>query len=247
MNNRLDQSLSSTKYHSNVVMLSAFSLHHNKRFTVYKKMVKKIRAFPVSLNRMPQMFFKKFSRYCFLTTYSVLGNDYFTSMDVRKHESCTLNKLSLLIRIDNFPSFVTSKAHHCTRDIIVNNTRWFIILDMRKYCQTSAKYICINDETSDQPESLGASINGKGEKSIDCSFDVVAKFKFKQPHPLDDENEFTKKFCFNSSNGYTVSSGFGDLAMINVIFTFFVFLILKSTLFHIYCALKSYSALNKMG
>ena len=142
-------------------------------------------------------------------------------MDVLKHESCTLNKLSLLIRIDNFPSFVTSKARLYTRDIIVNNTRWYIVVVMTKYCQTSAKYISINAETSDQPEALAAVIKGKREKeSIDCSFDVVAKFKFKQPHPMDDENEFTEKFCFNSSNGYKVGRGLW-LARINVVFTFF--------------------------
>ena len=89
---------------------------------------------------------------------------------------------------------------------------------MTKYCQTSEKYILINADTSDQPETLGAFVIGKG---IDCSFDVVAKFKFKKPHPLDAKNEFTIKFCFNSSNGYKVSWGFYSLAKINVILTFF--------------------------
>ena len=143
-------------------------------------------------------------------------------MDVLKHESCTLNKLSLLIRIDNFLSFVTSKALYYTGNIIVNNTRWYIVVGMTKYCQTSSKYIWINADTSGQPEALAAVIKGKREKeSIDCSFDVVAKLKFKQPHPMDDENEFTEKFCFNSSNGYTFSWGFGNLSEINVVFTFF--------------------------
>ena len=143
-------------------------------------------------------------------------------MDVLKHESCTLNKLSLLIRIDNFPSFVTSKDFDYTREIIVNNTRWFIVVVMTKYCQTSAEYIWINVDTSDQPEALAVDIKGKREKeSIDCAFDVVAKFKFKQPHPMDNKNEFTKKFCFNSSNGYEYAWGFCELAKINVVFTFF--------------------------
>ena len=156
-----------------------------------------------------------------MPTLDVLGNDYFASMDVLKHESCTLTKntLSLLIRIDNFPSFVTSKARHNTRDIILNNnTRWYFLVaaGMRKYCQTSEKYICINTDTSDQPETLGAFVIGKG---IDCSFDVVAKFKFKKPHPLDAKNEFTIKFCFNSSNND--GWGFSDLAKINLTFFFF--------------------------
>ena len=118
-------------------------------------------------------------------------------MDVLKHVSYTLtkNKLSLLIRIDNFPSFVTTKARYFT-GIIVNNIRWYISVSIRK---------CRNvNETSDHPESLAAYILGTGEEGIDCLFDVVAKFKFKQPHPRDDENEFTKKFCFNSSNSYVV-------------------------------------------
>ena len=145
-------------------------------------------------------------------------------MDVLKHVSYTLtkNKLSLLIRIDNFPSFVTSKARLYTRDIIVNNTRLFIVVGMTKYCQTSAKYIWINAKASDHPEILAAYIIGRGEEGIDCSFDVVAKFKFKQPHPMDVENGFTKKYCFNSSNGYKDGWGFFQLAKINVIFTFFV-------------------------
>ena len=159
-----------------------------------------------------------------LLTWSVLGKEYFASIDVLKHESCTLNKLSLLIRIDNFPSFVTSKGFDYTRYIIVNNTRWYIVVGMTKYCQTSAEYIWINADTSDQPEALAVEIEGKREKeSIDCAFDVVTKFKFKQPHPMDDENEFTfnSKFFFNSSNGYKDALCFTDLAEINVIFTLF--------------------------
>ena len=162
---------------------------------------------------------------CFLPTCSVLGKEYFTSVDVLRHVSCTLTKntLSLLIRIDNFPSFVTSKDFDYTRDIIVNNTHWFIVVVMTKYCQTSAKHVVIKPETSDQPETMVAFIKGKREKeSIDCSFDVVAKFKFKQPHPMDDENKLTKKFCFNSSNGYEDVGLALELAKINVIFTFFL-------------------------
>ena len=171
---------------------------------------------------MPSNVFLKVFALLPFATPTVLGNEYFASMDVLKHESCTLNKLSLLIRIDNFLSFVTSKASYYTRNIIVNNTRWSIVVGMTKYCQTSSKYIWINADTSDQPEALAALIKGKREKeSIDCSFDVEAKFKFKQPHPMDDENEFTKKFCFNSSNGYAFSWGFGNLSEINVVFTFF--------------------------
>ena len=174
----------------------------------------------------------------------ILGREYFPSMDVLKHVSYTLtkNKLSLLIRIDNFPSFVTSKASYNTRNIIVNNTRWCILVDLTKYCQKSKKYILINAETSDQPESLAAVIKGKREKeSIDCSFDVEAKIKFKQPHPMDDEKMSTRKFCFNSSNGYADGLGSGDLAKINVVFTFF-FYNFKCTLFLTYCVEK-----NKMG
>ena len=160
-----------------------------------------------------------------LPTLDVLGNEIFVSMDVLKHESCTLikNKLSLLVRIDNFPSFVTSKESLYTRDIIVNNTRWYITVYMMKYCQTSAKYILTNDEASDRPETLGAYVHGECEKGNDCSFDVVAKFKFKQPHPANNEKEFTKKFCFNSSNGYEFGWGFCRLAEINEVFIIFFF------------------------
>ena len=140
----------------------------------------------------------------------ILGSDYFASMDVLKHASYTLakNKLSLLIRIGNFPSFVTTKARYFT-GIIVNNIRWYISVSTRK---------CRNvNETSDHPESLAAYILGRGEEGIDCSFDVEAKIKFKNPL---DENKFKKKFCFNSSNGYEAGWGSLELTKINVIFTF---------------------------
>ena len=156
-------------------------------------------------------------------------------MDVLKHESCTLNKLSLLVRIDNFPSFITSKARHKTRDIIVNNTRWYIVVGTRKWPNINETSIIsrILGRHPDQPEflALAAYIAGRGEEGIDCAFDVEAKFKFKQPHPMDDKNELTKKFCFNSSNGYEDAGwGIGNLAEINVVFTFF-FKNLKCTLF----------------
>ena len=167
---------------------------------------------PISDMHFKTMYLNIFMHICFLPTYSVLGNKYFASMDVLKHESCTLtkNKLSLLIRIDNFPSFVTTKDLDCSRYIFINTTQWYIIVGMIK---------CRNvNETSDHPESLAAYILGRGEEGIDCSFDVEAKIKFKNPL---DENKFKKKFCFNSSNGYEDVWGSLELTKINVIFTFF--------------------------
>ena len=54
-------------------------------------------------------------------------------MNVLKQTSLTKQNLSLLIRIDNFPFFVSSKAEYHSRCIVVNKIRWFISMDLRQH------------------------------------------------------------------------------------------------------------------
>ena len=124
-------------------------------------------------------------------------------MEVLTQNSLIQNKLSLLLRIDDFPSLVASKARCFTRDINVNNTWWYIDISLDKWCETREEYIIITPESSDQPEVLSACIWGNvvGNISSDRSFDVTAIFKFKQPATAE-EHEFTHKFSFNSLNKY---------------------------------------------
>ena len=150
-------------------------------------------------------------------------------MDVLEQTSSvfTKNKLSFLIRLEHFPTYVTSKGVFCTRDFNINNTRWFISIELRKYCQTSGKYIIITPDSSDQPETLGAYIHGERHyryTGIDkeYSFDVEAQFKFKQV-PTANIYNFSRKFCLNSLNEYTTNWGKPKLAKIEVAFIFAFF------------------------
>ena len=143
-------------------------------------------------------------------------------MEVLKQNSVARNKLLLLIRIDDFPAFVASKARCFTRDINVNNIWWYIGICMDKW-NDLGEYITITPETPDQPDDLNAYIRGSGVGNIsnDRSFDVTAIFKFKHPGNAE-EIKLTDEFCFNSSNGYE-HAGRGTaktLAEIDVLFNF---------------------------
>ena len=148
-------------------------------------------------------------------------------MDVLEQTSCvfTKNKLSLLVRIDQFPAFVTSKACCFAEGININNSRWYISIDLRKYCKTSGEHISITPDLSDEPETLGAFIHGERHHvKKDCSFDVEVQFKFKQI-PTAKGSKFTHKFRLNSSNKYAHGYGTQRLAKIEVAFIFAFFLL----------------------
>ena len=141
-------------------------------------------------------------------------------MDVLDHSVFTKNKFSLLIRLEHFPTYVTSKGNFYTRAININDTRWYISISLRKYCQTSGKYNIVTPDSSDQPETLGAHIQGeqRGVKK-NCSFDVKAKFKFKHV-PTAKGHNLKHKFCLISSNNYACRCGTSKLAKIKVYFIF---------------------------
>ena len=141
-------------------------------------------------------------------------------MDILKQTSYTFSKtnISLLLRIDNFPAFVTSQEKYRTRDISFNNTRWYISIRFERYCQTAKKSMLITPGSDQQAETLAAYVHGKTQnKDKDCSFDVTAKFKCEQlPFYVIHECEFTRKFSFNSSNRYENALGFPAMAKIDV-------------------------------
>lgn len=146
------------------------------------------------------------------------------SCDVLEQTSFTKNKLSLLIRIDNFPAFVSSKADCHTRAITINNVRWFIALNFAKFYQTSGKYDLIKQE-SDKAEILTAFLIGVGAgRSVnkDCTFDVEATFKF-QNRPWIDQKTINNKFYFSAKNEYQARALL-ELARIEVNFIIIFFL-----------------------
>ena len=108
------------------------------------------------------------------------GNHYLTSSEILRRPT-SRTKFSILVRIENFPSFVTSKAEFNTKRITAYGTEWYISIKLCKYCQTSKEYIRATPSTTDQLETLGAFVCGTRSDRKECSFDVGATFKFKNP------------------------------------------------------------------
>ena len=106
-----------------------------------------------------------------------------------------------MIRIENFPSFVISKAQFYSRRITAYGTEWYIGIRLYKYCQTSKANILVTPSSIDQPETLGASVCGERSDQKECSFDVGATFKFMQPATVR-EDQLLQKFYFNSTKYY---------------------------------------------
>lgn len=153
--------------------------------------------------------------------FNHLGNEYVASMDVLEHTSCTLtkHKLFLLIRIDNFPAFVASKAHYYTREFTFSNVLWSVCIYLKKYCRDSRRYINITSGSLDQPECLAACVCGREnihKKGAFDKFDVSANFKFKQP-PTAKEHRLTTKF---NSDTTKCLLNLPSLARIDVCFHF---------------------------
>ena len=119
-------------------------------------------------------------------------------MDLLKQTSFTQNKLSLFIRIENFPAFVTSKAEYISRYINVNNTQWCIRIWTDETCNNTTQA----SSDQDQPKFLFIAVCGKVEKNLckECSFNVAAKFTIKQHETA--TIEATCKLCLNASNQY---------------------------------------------
>ena len=138
---------------------------------------------------------------------------HFTSSKILKQSTRRNIQFSILVYIENFPSFVTTKAEYESVSINFNNTEWFVTINLYKYCQTNKGNIRVTPSSPDQPETLAAFVCGRRGGQKECSFDVDAIFKFKQPAREDRESH---KFCFNSTKHYD-SWGYRKLARIDVI------------------------------
>ena len=126
-------------------------------------------------------------------------------------------KFSISVQIEDFTSFVTSKAKYESVSTNFNNTEWYIKIRLYKYCQTSKEFIQVTSSPSDQPETLATFVCGKRSDRKEFAFDVDATFKFKQPTTAQ-ENRLSHKFCFNSTKQYE-SWGYRNFAKTDVILT----------------------------
>ena len=125
-------------------------------------------------------------------------------------------KFSILVHIENFHSFVTSKTEYESVSVNFNNKEWFIVINLYKYCQTDNKYIVVTSSSPEQPEFFAAFVYGGRSDKKECSFDVNGTFKFKRPSTAK-EVRCSHKFSFNSTNYYYDNWGCHQLARIDVI------------------------------
>ena len=141
-------------------------------------------------------------------------------------------KFSILVRIENFPSFVISKAKYKSVFINFNYTEWFIKIRLYKYCQTSKQNIHVTSSSSEQPETLGAFLCGKRSDQKKCSFVVEATFKLRKiPRAM--EWRYSQKFCFTSTKSCDIW-GYRDFTKIDVILLYLFLLVLLTTNFRIF-------------
>lgn len=122
----------------------------------------------------------------------------------------------MIIRIDNFPSFVASKAdEYITKRITTNGTKWYVKVGLYNYCQAGKEYVPIT--SSSMPEFFGAFLCGIRTDQKECSFAVEAIFKFKRPSTAR-EIRYSHKFVFKSTNQHYDSWGCPAFVRIDVIF-----------------------------
>ena len=111
---------------------------------------------------------------CLVVKWYFLGKPY----QIATQFSTT--KFQQMIRINNFPSFVTSRAEFYTKRINAYGTEWYIAIEWFKYCQTGKEYILVNSTSTDQSDTLGVFVCGGRSDQKECSFDVEAIFKLRQ-------------------------------------------------------------------
>ena len=121
-----------------------------------------------------------------------------------------------MVRIDNFPLFVTSKAVFDTKYFNAYGTEWYITISLYKYCQTrKGQKRVTSSSVNDQPETLGAFVYGTRSDRKECSFDVDETFKFKRPSTAL-EVQYSHKFSFGLTKHFD-SWGSRQFARIDVI------------------------------
>ena len=90
-------------------------------------------------------------------------------------------QLQTAIRIDDFSSFVNSKAKYETKAGTVNGIECFIGIELSKYCRQSKRYITLNSSSPGSAEFLGIYIwcknAARNRHRIPFFFDAIIKFK----------------------------------------------------------------------
>ena len=150
---------------------------------------------------------------------------HFSSCKILKQSTHRTINFSILVHIENFPSFVTSRAECRSVSIKFNNTEWYIKIELYKYCQTSKESIRVTSSSLDTPETLCVFVYGRRSDQKECSFDVNANFKLKQSSTAI-EKQFlqTCKFSFDSTKQHdSWAWGFPKFARIDVFLKGFLF------------------------
>ena len=125
--------------------------------------------------------------------FFILGQLY--QIATKPTESTNKTQLQTVIRIDDIPSFVDSKATYETIAGTFADVDWFIVIDLSKYCQDSKRYITLNSTSSDTPEFLGTYFYCESNPNVPHRryFDIDAIIKFKRTC-------FSKEFILTLSN-----------------------------------------------
>ena len=142
-----------------------------------------------------------------------------TSSEVLKQPSPRF-KFSLLVRIENFSSFVNSKAKCETKRVSVNDTEWCIKIEFYRYSQTDRDYILVTPSSPEQPEFFAAFVCGTRSDRKECSFAVDTILKFKRAAQ---KFRYSHKFSFDSTN-HCDSRGYRNFVRIDVILLYHFFL-----------------------
>ena len=127
----------------------------------------------------------------------------------------THRNIQFSILIENFHSFVTSKAEYESVSIDFNNTKWFIKIELYKCGQTSNNDIHVTPSSTERLETLVVFVCGRRSDQKEYSFAVDTILKFKQPIAAK-EIQFSQKFEFTSTKNY-LAWGYRSFAKIDVI------------------------------
>ena len=130
--------------------------------------------------------------------FFILGQPYQIATKTNEPTNKIQAQLQTVIRIDDIPSFVDSKATYETKAGTFEDVDWLIVIQlMSKYRQESERYITLNSTSSDTPEFLGILFYCESNPNTPRKrlFDIDAIIKFKR-------TVFSKKFNLYRSNQY---------------------------------------------
>ena len=130
------------------------------------------------------------------------------------------------IRIENFPSFVSSRTQYFTKNVIVSGTKWHIGLLLVKHYENMCMYV--SPSSNIQPEELKVGIFGERcDEKDDSSFIVNASFRFKQPSTAKGFRILERKFALDETDN-SVQALLHEIAIVVINFL----LLLHPEIFH---------------